>query len=404
MLRRTGITLLLLFLCSTAFAQEEYCKLSHDALEAAESIRGLSVVREVPCVVQQREQVRSYILSTMNEKVPDSKLLLEEKVYKEVGFLPRSFSYKDGLVELYLSQLGGYYDPDKKRFVMAGWIPPALQTTIAVHELTHALQDQHFGLADYLQQDKYSTDQLLARSALVEGDASAVMFDYTRKLVGQPPLARSDSVDSLLLQNIIGASFLKDVDQVPKSLLNLLLFPYTSGLRFVHFVLLHDGGYQAIDKIFERPPESTEQILHPEKRLKRDGTDSRVVTTEELRSDLRALGAQGTLEKPEFEDTLGEFFISVTIAQCLADTRDAARASAGWGGDRIALFQKASSSSELLVWKTLWDSVKDRDEFVEIYGRCLEKLAESDGAALSRLQKLGETDAIVVWEISGGPE
>ena len=180
-----------------------------------------------------------------------------------IGFIPLDFNYQQGLIDLYLSQLGGYYDPEKRHFVMAAWMPVMLQTTIAVHELTHALQDQYFNLATFTDQNKYTSDQLMARSALVEGDATLVMLDYQRRLMGQAGLESDKSVSGVMLQNIIGASMMAPMANVPSSLQNLLIFPYTSGLRFAH-EFLKDGGYKRLDKIFRSPPRSTEEILHPE--------------------------------------------------------------------------------------------------------------------------------------------
>jgi len=370
-----------LFIGSTLDAQPgDACQISDQALKIAIDIRGLEQKSEVKCLVHDQEQVKEYLISAIDTKVPAEKLAMEELVYKLLGFLPQDFSYKDGLIELYVSQLGGYYDPEKKHFVMAGWMPAVLQLPIAVHELTHALQDQHFNLETFLDHDNHTTDQLLARSALVEGDATAVMIDHTRNMLGQGPLREEESVDMILFQNVLGASMSQEFANAPPSLQAVLLFPYNSGLRFAHRILQKEG-YAGLDKIFKKPPESTKEILHPEYYL-RSG------------SKLEPLESQNLLtyfpedEKPAedllvYEDTLGEFFISATLRQCAGDAASASQISAGWTGDRLGVFSDGEQE-KILVWKTRWESEVARDEFIEAYQRCFseDRKLSGEGAGL----------------------
>ena len=151
-----------------AYAEDKTCDLAKTAIASASEIRLLQIKKPVPCFVQDKESVRSHILALVNEKTPPAKMRLEGQVYKAVGFIPEEFDYERGLVDLYVSQLGGYYDPSNKYFVMAGWMPAIFQTTIAVHELTHALQDQYFDLEKFVDPKIENSDLLLARSALID--------------------------------------------------------------------------------------------------------------------------------------------------------------------------------------------------------------------------------------------
>ena len=252
------------FVSQAAFSDESLCQIATGAIEQASNIRSLRVKSKVPCEVHDKEKVKNYLLDTLENKVTFEKLRKEEAVFKALGFIPEDFNYKDGIVELYLGQIGGYYDPDKSYYVMAGWLPAMLQTTIAVHELTHALQDQYFNLQTFLDLKMQSNDELLARSALVEGDATAVMYDFARVTAGQKRLEEESNVEGLMLQSVISASMVAGMGKVPKTLQSMLIFPYTSGLRFAH-ELLRKGGYKQIDQAFNKPPRSTEEILHPEK-------------------------------------------------------------------------------------------------------------------------------------------
>lgn len=354
------------FNCAPSFA-DETCKLADTAISDASRIRKLKIRKSVPCFVHNKDQVKKFLLHSIDTKIPAQKLFMEATVYKALGIIPADFDYQQGIVDLYLNQIGGYYSPEAKHFVMAGWMPALLQTTVAVHELTHALQDQYFNLEQFTDEKKFSGDELLARSALVEGDATAVMVDYTRGLVGQPKIETEKNVESMMLQNVIGSSLVAGMGSIPTSLQMTLIFPYTSGLRFVHTLLMR-GSYGEVDKAFRRAPRSTEEILHPEKYLV-EKPDFVKITGASLLPKEATPGIA-----PSYQDSLGEFSTSTLLANFVADKNIAAQAAAGWGGDEVAVFDDKLNAKRFVVWKTLWDSEKDADEFFETYAAALGKV------------------------------
>ena len=355
------LSILLFINLSFAESSDELCVIADSAIVAASKIRGLKQKRDVPCYVRDKDKVKQYLLDTIEEKMPEEKLKNEGTLYKSLGFLPSDFDYKNGIVELYISQLGGYYDPEDDYFVMAAWMPAVLQTTIAVHELTHALQDQEFDLAGLIDPLKGTSDQLMARSALVEGDATAVMFDYSRKVMGQPGLATQDNVDSIIMQNVAGAAFMTGMNSAPSSLQYMLLFPYTSGLRFAH-QLLKKGGYKEIDRAFKNLPSSTEEVLHPEKYFA-GKKDYELISEEEI---LKIYPNTKVI----YKDTFGEFSVSALLSTYTKDHLKAAKAAEGWGGDTAAILSDASAK-QLVIWNTRWDSNKDAEEFFNAYADAL---------------------------------
>ena len=350
-----------------AFAQlpagaDELCNYATSAIADASKIRGLSIRRPVPCIVQNKEQVKQYILDAMQEKIPAKKMEMEEELYKALGFIPLNYNYQQGLVDLYVSQIGGYYDPQADHFVMAGWMPALFQTTIAVHELTHALQDQYYDLEKFMDPETMTTDELISRSALVEGDATAVMIDHSRMLLGQAGIAKEKNVQSFMMQNIIGVALMNGIGDVPPSLTNMLIFPYTSGLRFVH-ALLQKGGYGRIDAAFKRPPRSSEEILHPEKYFT-SGASFRLINEAALRQVLAPNTAALV-----YQDVLGEFSISALLSAYIQDRGSVADAAQGWGGDRVGIFEADGQRS--VIWVSAWDSPKDAEQFATLYRQAL---------------------------------
>ena len=373
-MKETIVTIISLFILAPAlsFAGGE-CDIAREAIQKASIIRKLAIKRPVPCEVHTKEEVTAFVRDAVKTKIPAAKLRNEEVLYKALGIIPESFAYSQGIIDLYVSQIGGYYDPDKHYFVMAGWLPTMMQPTIAAHELTHALQDQYYNLSKFVDPKNENSDDQLARSSLVEGDATAVMTDYVRGLVGQKGIESDVSVDSLLLQNVVGSSLTMG-GTIPSSLQNILIFPYTSGLRFVH-VLLKKGSYGEVDKAFKRAPASTEEILHPEKYFaaKRDFI---TITNKDIATYIPAGG------KIIYQDTLGEFGTSVLLGQFVSDKMSASKAAEGWGGDRAFLIEGAPHEKERVVWKMHWDTEKDADEYFDVMSEALRKRFPSLPSAL----------------------
>jgi len=361
-----GYMLLAAFLLAPvgALADTDYCAIAKMALQAATRIRGLSIKHDVPCLVHDKEEVKHFLVDSIATKLPKGKLASEATIFKAIGMIPDRFDYEHGIVDMYLSQIGGYYDPEKAHFVMAKWMPAMLQATVAVHELTHGLQDQHFNLKTFMDDKIGNNDVLMSRSALVEGDASAVMLDYNRELMGQKLLSDEDNVDSFMLQNIVSLQLMGGSLGVPESLQMMMIFPYNSGLRFVQY-LLKKGGYKEVDKVFSRPARSTEEILHPEKYMAQQA-DFREPEVEEARS--RIIPAEA---KPVYSDTMGEFSISALLGMYVKDKKESTQAAAGWGGDKIAIFEK--DGKRWVSWATLWDTERDADEFYKAFGESIKK-------------------------------
>jgi hypothetical protein len=362
------------------------CDLSKEALVLTQQVRGLSQKRAVPCEVQNRTQVEKFILATVQEQMPENLMHTEGLALSAIGFIADDFDYARELVDLYVSQVGGYYDPKRATYVMAGWLPGYLQRSVAVHELTHALQDQHFELESFLKEDSSdlkirNTDRALALSALVEGDAMAVMIDFARSEVGAPGIASEESVNSILFQNLLGAGLVMNSTGAPQSIMKLLMFPYTSGLRFVHQVL-KVGGYEQVNTTFEKPPRSTEEILHYEKYLAKEA-DFSLISLEDTLESYPALQSSQLL----YQNVIGEFMIAVLMDELCQRYCDASQLGQGWGGDSLFLFRddELGQQGHLLLWRLHWDSESDANEFFakfsEFYGKARAEVKQVAGSA-----------------------
>ena len=331
------------------------CRMTPPIFKVASEIRGLRIQKKVPCKRHSKKRVEKYLRETVDEKVNPAKLESEEIVYKLIGLIPEDYEYKEGMIELYLSSLGGYYEPGKKLFVMADWLPDGMQANVIAHELTHALQDQHFSLESFIDPNSNNSDSMVARSALVEGDATAVMLDYSRRLSGRPSIATEQVVSQRIL-NSLGSSNSPTFQAAPKSLQALMTFPYKEGLVFAH-ALMREGGYDMVSRAFQEPPRSSREILHPEEYLTR------------VRGNRKAslISPPETLEAlPKvYEDRIGEFGLRALFSNYIGSSRQREEIAAGLSDDVIALYQKEDQRS--LYWQLEWDSSKDKDTFVKYF-------------------------------------
>ena len=125
------------------------------------------------------------------------------------------------------------------------------------HEITHAIQDQHYDLLKMGIDSDTNDDQTLALSALTEGDATFVMNEYYLNNLNINVIADLFSSIMMLPQQT-------KLDHAPSYVKENLLFPYIQGLQFISPV--YNGNEpMTLDEVFKNPPQSTEQILHPEK-------------------------------------------------------------------------------------------------------------------------------------------
>src|SRR5688572_28516607 len=125
--------------------------------------------------MQNRDSLRSYIEQRMAEELPAQELAGVKPVYVTLGIMPADLDLQRLLLDLYTEQVVGYYDPKtKKLFVVSGADRETVRPVL-VHELVHALQDQHTNLDSLIARDR-GNDRQTAAHAAMEGHAVVVMF------------------------------------------------------------------------------------------------------------------------------------------------------------------------------------------------------------------------------------
>jgi hypothetical protein len=315
-------------------------------------LRGLQPKQEVTLKFLDEAALRQYFLSNFERDYLPNERESDQKLLATLGLLRPDETVIQVLLDVLQEQVIGVYNDDEKVMYLvadAKQFGPDEQDTFA-HEFTHSLQDQYFNLTRLAPKHPDNDDRSLAAQALIEGDAVLI-----QRLWAQENL----SADEL---NQIGQSGSSDskLFSAPLFIREQLLFPYGDGFNFVRRLYQIGGGYAGVDEAFRNPPDSTEQILHPEKYRTREKP------VDVTLPDLAATMGQGW--RTINSNVLGELDIRLALEQ-LTDSGRAARGSSGWGGDRWLLLEK--DGQQALVLKTVWDSEQDARNFFDTFGLAL---------------------------------
>src|ERR1700722_16443453 len=244
------------------------------------------------------------------------------------------------MIDVLTDQVGGLYDPKAGEFYIANWIPADEQKTVMAHELTHALVDQSFHLDDWIKAARPNDDAELARDSVSEGSAIAAMIDYS--LLDQKIGVRDLPDVTGIIRSGAVAEMEKDplLSKAPLVIRDELLFPYLAGTTFTQEFLKKNSGWGDFHKIFENPPVSSAQILHPELYLR--GVKPVAVTLPKW------TGIAPANWKLLEENVLGEFGLHSVLKQFVGEDQ-ADRIAPYWDGDRYALFEDAKAKRTSLV-------------------------------------------------------
>lgn len=336
------------------------------AIPKVEQATGLKF--KVPPKVEARDRadLRAFLEKKFDEDQPALDLAGEERAYKLFGLLPDTLNLRPFLLSLLSEQVVGYYDPGTKvLYVVSGGAgaPPApevLQVTIT-HELVHALQDQYLSLDSVVHASR-ENDRMMAAQALVEGYATFQQLNVMlgggkmfSRLPGGWDRVRQMIRDAQGAMPVLGAA--------PVFIQETLLFPYLSGAEYVRRITELRPGADALRQV----PQSTEQVLHPEKALEANDPPLEITLP-------RPAGASVV-----YENGLGEFETRLVLFQQLKDAPTAARGASGWGGDRYMVVNTPRGAG--ITWLTLWDSPFEAAEFRFVLSTALERRFDlGDGA------------------------
>jgi hypothetical protein len=315
-------------------------------------LRELDSLREVERVTFTRYRLEEYLTEAYQREEYVAEMKATEKLYRVLGLIDEDYDLVENEIEALREYAAGLYDSEKEeiylildRYTSDLW----LEVTFS-HEFTHALQDQHFDL-DALHDQSPTMDSRLALQALIEGDATLVMVEYAFEYLFEMSFDRSELLEAI--QEVEQGEY----DEAPTVVRETAWFPYDQGLVFVA-ALAERGGWERVNQAFRSPPQSTEQVMHPDKYL-----SGEVGHAPDVGNLSEALGpAWAEL----IRDVLGELYVRVYLERELG-SEEALMAAEGWEGDRGVFLVNEDEGRYAWVHRLSWDSVDNADEFCSLY-------------------------------------
>lgn len=283
-----------------------------------EKERGLKFKRNVKVTLLSEKQFKAYVSDASASEPETDEVDVGRVTFEALGLIEKNIDL-DALGETAAGQsLLGWYDSEEKAlFVRGNKVTPFIKT-ILVHELTHALQDQHF---DIVREDLYEAndDSSLGLEAVVEGDATRVEMAYYESLTAEEErlveLEANDAGDPA-------------TSEVPDALSAWMAVPYQLGPVFME-AMFQDGGNDQLNKALKNPPVTSEQLLYPDLYL----ANEPAVPVATPPADGKAI-----------DDGMFSQVGLVVILQAAMDPEVAFQAAEGWGGDQYVVWENGDKS------------------------------------------------------------
>ncbi|MCU0726423.1 MAG: hypothetical protein MUE73_11645 [Planctomycetes bacterium] len=342
-----------------------------DALvKDVQEMRGLEFREPFARKLISSSEIPAMLREKLAEELPPEKLAKMNKLYSRLGFIAPGVDLAEVVTQLLEAGAAGFYDPEAKTLYLVRGFSVSGAQPVLFHELVHALEDQHYGLHSFRDRVKDHGDRAAAMMGVVEGSAQGLM---NRWLAARPEIAKALREEEMKK----GLAQAQKILSVPTVIVaGMAIYPYGNGPVFVNAATGNDP--RKAGDLFTNMPQSTEQILHPEKYAKTPDVPQEVSV-----GDVAAVLPEGWAA--DFSDTIGEMQIGLLLnefaggppamklvrvinpfTQVLSFQGAAATAAAGWDGDRIvSYFSKDGQVG--FVWPSVWDSERDATEFADAY-------------------------------------
>jgi hypothetical protein len=361
MFRLLGLLLPLTLLEVVVSAQtaSPFSKISEHLSDLGQ-ITGLKQIKKVEYDLLDRAGLKPFLDQRVKEELKPDEIRLEELMLKKLGLLPADYQLAPAMIALMAEQAEAFYDyREKKLFLIEGEDGPMQQAAL-VHELAHALADQHFHLEKFIKRGT-TDDSALARAAVMEGQATWLMYEWMASKAGQslrtsPALARMLNSRS---GGGMGGQF-PVLNSAPLYLRASLLFPYAEGLQFQQAVV-EKLGNAGFSEVFLNPPATSQQVMHPEKYFAKASP---------VQPKLPGLVKQSNY-KEVATATMGEFDHAILIQQYgAAETAD--ELAPKWRGGLVRLLEHKKDKTTVLVYASEWESPGAAKEMFAAYRKALQ--------------------------------
>lgn len=356
------LALLALLLVPLAPAQQTANNLFREVDQMTASlseITGWPIKRKVPAKIITKEEFRRQVESHMKGASTNKELRAEELTLKMFGFIPQDFDLAKETVDLVSEQAAAFYDYSKKRlFVLDSTSDASEQRVALAHELGHALADQQHPLGKFLKKGNPDDDASTAREAVMEGQATWLAWAYMSKRNGGKAEVSKEMIEKLTTESSGEGSDFPVFAKEPLYLRDSLTFPYDEGMKFQD-AMYRAMGQRSFDEIFNRPPGSTQQILHPKDYV----DDEKPVDVD-----------PPTMDKKQFrvinDGSVGEFDHSMLLRQ-FAGEKEGAAAASHWRGGWFRLYENKHDKYPVLCYASEWTTPAAAHEIFVLYQRVM---------------------------------
>jgi len=313
----------------------------------AEEVRGLPYLSAPRVVILDEAEFSARVAEIFAEDLDEDEVAIDSRYRALLGMLPEGADLYGLYIDLYTEGVTGFYDGDEGELVVPaapdGFTP--LQRVTVVHELVHALTDQHFDFdEDYTTLiDEGNGDDRSAYLAVIEGDAQRASFVYLETL--SPFDAIQAATEAFAIDTTV-------FDSTPGWIQDDLLYPYRQGFIFTEAVI-GAGGLAGVDETYIDPPTTTEQVLDHRKYVVGEGPlDLPSAPTELSGWDIHK------------EASFGEWGLRLILGESLLPG-EATQAAAGWGNDRYTVYTRGDDVAIVLHY--IGDAERDAEELADAF-------------------------------------
>jgi hypothetical protein len=384
--------------CNLAFSQDDVLSSDEAAVVKArvQKIRGLKLKSDVPVTYLSVSETQARFRTEFAKQISQNEIDTGVEENKMIGLFPPDLKIeRKDLADMTL-ELAGFYDDHHKDIVIIDRpvtvaLPDRYRNAVTEmrkldtmgtlgHELTHALQDQHFDIEAAQKKYKGNSDRELAYKAIVEGDATLSGFSVVTGRVDDETIDYFNSH----LQDIVPV-FMGRMEGKPRAMTYPFIFQYTEGARFVAEAY-HRGKWKGVNALFNGPPLSTQQIVHPE--LYFDHPTPALT--------VKLAGYEQVLHdwKKVDEDTLGELMLKIMLERTMGEDTPYVQASTKWAGDRIVALQKGKSLT--VLWMIVFRNAGAADTFAQLYAQILDKVLP--GSTARKIDQRGPAVFVMIGD------
>ena len=353
-----------------------------DIRREVETLRGKQFKQEVPVFKISEKELRAISNHELDKEFPGPKLGSYEELLAWLDLVPPQTDLKAVCADFLANQVAGLYDSEAKEMCIPSFssgttnigkratekrleeFSSEIDDIVLAHEFTHALEDQYWPIDNPEEHDpKASTDRGTAHDFVSEGSA-------TREMIEVIPAQwwRGSPDRYFLLWNLIHSGLgefglnyaFRDawkssdalVAGVPESLARTEAMPYSFGYSFCTEVM-RQWGLDGLDYIYNHPPVSSAQVMHPTKCWEWRDFPMQINLPETLPGDWKEVS----------QDSVGEAGMAVLFGCQSRGLNRGLELARGWDGDHVALFAGAGGH-RLLLWASSWDSTNAAGRYV----------------------------------------